>query len=210
MEKKLSKREWNKTQKRAALLEAAEKLFLQKGFDNTSIEDVASTAKLTKRTLYQYFLSKEDLYFAVALKGARMLFNAFNEGLNQGATAMEKIRLANKVHLQFYRENIGLFRILNYKPSNRENSAASPSFRELATLDGVRMQSYMRLVEEGRADGSINPGIDTRKAVFFAVFSAFSLLYTVAMTDKDIWTALEMDENDFLGFSFDMIADALK
>jgi len=205
-----SRREWNKARKRAALLEAAEKLFLKNGFDDTSVEDVAGEAKLTKRTLYQYFLSKEDLYFAVALKGARMLLEAFSAELDGEATALEKIRLANAVHLKFYRENSGLFRILNYKPSNQQNSEASPNFRELEAIDRERMRYYARLVEEARADGSINPGIDARKAVFFAVFTAFSLLYSISATDKGVWAALGLDEDDFLDFSFDRIAGALK
>lgn len=210
MQKITSKREWNKSQKRAALLEAAEKLFLQNGFDDTSIEDVAAEAKLTKRTLYQYFLSKEDLYFAVALKGARMLLSAFTAELDKGATALEKIRLANLVHLKFYKENFGLFRILNYKPSDQISNEASPNFRELEEIDRARLQYYARFVEEARADGSINPGMDARKAVFFAVYSAFSLLYAMTAMDKGMWAALGLEEGDFLDFSFEMIAGALK
>lgn len=210
MQKITSKRELNKTQKRAALLEAAEKLFLLNGFDNTSIEDVAAEARLTKRTLYQYFLSKEDLYFAVALKGARMLLEAFASELEEGATALEKIRRANKVHLKFYKENFGLFRILNYKPSNQMNNEASPNFRELEEIDRARLGYYALFVEEARADGSINPGIDARKAVFFAVYSAFSLLYAMTAMDRGMWAALGLQEDDFLDFSFDMIAGALK
>lgn len=210
MQKITSKREMNKTQKRAALLEAAEKLFLQNGFDNTSIEDIAAEARLTKRTLYQYFLSKEDLYFAVALKGARMLLEVFTSEMEEGATALEKIRLANRAHLKFYKEHFGLFRILNYKPSNQMNCEASPNFRELEEIDRARLHYYARFVEEARADGSISPGIDARKAVFFAVYSAFSLLYAMAALDKGMWAALGLQENDFLDFSFDMISGALK
>ncbi len=210
MQKITSKREWNKSQKRAALLEAAERLFLRNGFDNTSIDDVAAEAKLTKRTLYQYFLSKEDLYFAVALKGARMLYDAFTAELDKGATALEKIRLANRIHLKFYKENFGLFRILNYKPSNQTSNEASPNFRALEEIDRARLQYYARLVEQAQTDGSVNPGIDARKAVFFAVYSAFSLLYTITGLDKGMWAALGLQEDDFLDFSFEMIAGALK
>lgn len=210
MEENQSKRERNKAQHRASIMDAAEKLFLQKGFDNTSIDDVAKAAKLTKRTLYQYFVSKEDLYYAVALKGAKLLLPACEEAMSRGENALEKIRLSNKAYLQFYMDYLGLFRILNYTPSNQQNSQASPNFRELGIVDAARMKFYIDLVNEGMSDGSINKSLDTRKAVYFAFFAAYSLMNAVSAMNKSAWDMVNLDPDDFLRFSFDMIADALK
>ncbi|NLI92940.1 MAG: TetR/AcrR family transcriptional regulator [Peptococcaceae bacterium] len=203
-----SKRELNKAKKKASLIDAAERLFIQKGFENTSIDEVAKEAGLTKRTLYQYFLSKEDLFYAVALKGARQLFSIYEDAMSKGDNALEKIRLGNKVHLQFYTDNLGMFRLLNYRPANQKNSEASPHYRELVVLDSIRMKYYMELSAECKSDGSINTNLDITKAVFFAFFSAFSLLYTVS--SLNMWDKLELNENEFLRFSFDLLADAIK
>lgn len=210
MEKKFSKRELNKTHNKAAIIEAAEKLFIKKGFENTSIDDVAKEAGLTKRTLYQYFLSKEDLFYAVAVKGGKLLTFAYENAFDEGKTALEKIRQGNMAYLQFYEDYLGMFRILNYQPANQQNCAASPHFREIELLNANRMRHFANLMEEGKADGSINPNLDMKKAVFFAFFSAFSLLYTVSSTDKSVWNMLQLDENEFLRFSFDLLTDALK
>jgi AcrR family transcriptional regulator len=210
MEKKQSKREWNKAQHKASILDAAERLFMQKGFENTSIDDVAKAAKLTKRTLYQYFLSKEDLFYAVALKGARLLTFAYENAFNQGETALDKIRQGNKAYLQFYEDYLGMFRILNYQPANQQNTAASPNFREMEMLNANRMRHYADLVAEGKSDGSINAGLDMKKAVFFAFFAAFSLLFTISSTDKSMWDMMGLNESEFLQFSFDLLADALR
>ena len=43
---------------------AAKKLFFKKGFVNTSVEEVAKKAKISKGALYQYFKNKDDLYYA--------------------------------------------------------------------------------------------------------------------------------------------------
>lgn len=210
MEKNFSKRESNKAQNKASILDAAEKLFMEKGFENTSIDDVAKAAKLTKRTLYQYFLSKEDLFYGVALKGARLLTEAYESSFHDGDSALEKIRQGNNAYLQFYRDYLGLFRILNYQPVNIQNCSVSPNFIEMQMLDANRMRHLAILIEESRADGSINPSLDTRKAVFFAFFTAFSLLFTVSSTDKRIWGMLGLDENEFLRFCFDILTNALE
>lgn len=208
MEKKFSKRELNKTQHKTAIMDAAEKLFLAKGFDDTSIDDVAGEAGLTKRTLYQYFLSKEDLFYAVALKAARILTDAYEGEIDRGKTALEKVRFANDAFLRYYREHGGLYKLLNYQPSNRENSEASPHFRELQLLDGVRMRHFAAIVNLARTDGSIKAGLDAKKAVFFAFFASFSLLNMVSSM-QGAWEQLELDEQDFIRFCFDMLADAL-
>jgi len=210
MKESLSKREANKAQKKEAFIKGAEELFVEKGFENTSIEEIVNRAGLTKRTLYQYFQSKEDLYYAVALKGARLLYEASIIAIEKGENAREKIRLANLAHLNFYKEHLDLFQILNYIPANKENSEASPHFQQVRVLDGQRMMYLASLTAVGTSDGSINPRLDMKKAVLFGFFSAFSLLYTFAFTDKSIWKALQMDEDEFLQFSFDLLADALK
>lgn len=210
MEENLSKREANKVQKKEAFIKAAEELFVEKGFENTSVEEIVKRAGLTKRTLYQYFQSKEDLYYAVALKGARLLYEASMVALEQGENAREKIRLTNRAHLNFYKEHLDSFQILNYVPANKENSEASPHFQKVRMLDDQRMMYLASLIAAGTSDGSINPRLDMKKAVLFGFFSAFSLLYTFAFTDKSIWKALQMDEDEFLQFSFDLLADALK
>lgn len=210
MKENLSKREVNKAQKKQAFLNAAEKLFSEKGFENTSIEEVVKQAGLTKRTLYQYFQSKEDLFYAVALKGARLLADAAFEAMERGENARDKIRLVNLAHLSFYREYPDSFLILNYLPANQQNIEASPHYQEIKRLDAARMESLGSLIAAAASDGSINPDLDLKKAVFFGFFSAFSLLYTVAFTGKDTWKALSMNEDEFLKFCLDLYVDALK
>lgn len=127
-------------------------------------------AGLTKRTLYQYFQSKEDLFYAVALKGARQLYEASINALRLGENTREKIRLANLAHLTFFRDYPDLFRILNYLPANRQNIEASPHYQEIRHLDAARMEYLGSLAIAGASDSSINPNLDMKKAVFFGFF----------------------------------------
>ncbi|GAB7186403.1 TetR/AcrR family transcriptional regulator [Kitasatospora sp. Ki12] len=54
-------RERKKEQTRRAISEAAITLFLERGFDQVSVADVAAAAEVSKPTLFSYFPSKEDL-----------------------------------------------------------------------------------------------------------------------------------------------------
>jgi len=50
-----SRREANKRKSRQKILKASRRLFKEKGYDNTMIEDVADKAEVSKATLYNYF-----------------------------------------------------------------------------------------------------------------------------------------------------------
>src|SRR4029450_3410476 len=58
-------REESKARTRAELLRAASRLFLRKGFVDTSLSDIAEEAALTKGAVYSNFDSKEDLFLAL-------------------------------------------------------------------------------------------------------------------------------------------------
>jgi AcrR family transcriptional regulator len=58
-------REEKKREKRERILAAAAKIFGQRGFNGTVMADIAVEANIGKGTLYEYFSSKEDLFFGV-------------------------------------------------------------------------------------------------------------------------------------------------
>lgn len=58
-----------KTEVRERILQSAIDTFSRYGFDKTRMEDIAGAAKLAKGTLYLYFKSKEDLFYAICESG---------------------------------------------------------------------------------------------------------------------------------------------
>jgi AcrR family transcriptional regulator len=59
---------------RRAILDAARDLFVSEGFQNVSIRKIADRIEYSPAALYGYFPSKDDLFFALAEEGFRLLF----------------------------------------------------------------------------------------------------------------------------------------
>jgi TetR/AcrR family transcriptional regulator, mexJK operon transcriptional repressor len=74
------------TQKRVAILSAARELFLSDGFDRSSVDAVAARAKVSKRTVYDYFGDKQTLLEAVVDAAGRSLVTTIQRTLDDTLT----------------------------------------------------------------------------------------------------------------------------
>ena len=59
------RRKREKNQRLKSILKAAEKIFFAKGYQKATMDEVALEAEITKTTIYRYFKTKDDLYFAL-------------------------------------------------------------------------------------------------------------------------------------------------
>jgi AcrR family transcriptional regulator len=71
-------REQKKQQTRAALVAAAAQLFAEKGYDKTTVADIAAAAGVSTRTFFSYFRAKEDVLFAGTDQRLRAIAEAFD------------------------------------------------------------------------------------------------------------------------------------
>lgn len=63
--------------KRAEIMQKALRLFLTKGFESTSTNDICLAAKLTKPSLYHYFESKNHLLFSVHMRAIETILHPY-------------------------------------------------------------------------------------------------------------------------------------
>jgi AcrR family transcriptional regulator len=82
-------KEQEKEQRRNYILDVAEKLFFLRGYDDVSMDDIANDVEFNKATLYLYFKNKESLFFAVVLRGTRILYAMIEEGIKNCRTSIE-------------------------------------------------------------------------------------------------------------------------
>ena len=82
----------NKLQCRNRILKMSRRLFTAKGYENTTIEDVAEAAEISKATLYNYFSSKEDLLQGIADAALEEIRQMVLDGLREEPDGLAKIR----------------------------------------------------------------------------------------------------------------------
>lgn len=112
-------REREKEQRRTEIIDAAEKLFFSRGYDNVSMKDIAGEVELSKATLYLYFENKEELFFAIVLRGIQILYKLVKEGFNKEKTGIKKIEAFKNAYTGFINEYSNYFKAYNYLQSGR-------------------------------------------------------------------------------------------
>jgi len=152
------------------ILDAAQRVFLAKGYDAASMDEIAREAEFTKPTLYQYFLDKESLYLAVAERSLGMLRDALLEN-GSGGSAWERMERQASRLLAFAEEHPGLFRMTGALSQVRPDaSTRRPRRDSLATFNDALFAEVETLLLEAQAEGSVDPGIDARLAACQLVF----------------------------------------
>jgi AcrR family transcriptional regulator len=82
------------------VLNAAARLFGARGFDGTSVRDIARAVGMLPGSLYCHFATKEDLLAAVYLKGVEQISGAVLDAIATQAQPWNRLEAACEAHLQ--------------------------------------------------------------------------------------------------------------
>jgi AcrR family transcriptional regulator len=86
------------------ILEAAETLFLDKGFRTATMRDICRAARLSTGAVYFYFSGKDEIYSRICEDIFIALAERFDQALQHNPAPAERFRIMLSVYLSFYRE----------------------------------------------------------------------------------------------------------
>ena len=99
---------------RDAIVEAAEGLILETGFGSVSMDELAEAAGVARRTLYNQFSSKEEIFREMLLRVSHQLEHAFPRGVETQGDVEDVLRLIARVILELHKnpEYLGFLRMV--------------------------------------------------------------------------------------------------
>ena len=137
---------------RKGILEAAARIFSEKGFHATSMQDIADAVHLQKASLYYHFSSKQEILVAILDQALDIINNRLETVRLQSLSADEKLRQAMVSYMQTIAENQNLAAVLLL-----EMRSLDP---ELKTRQASRREKFEsvwnELIIEGKQQGIFN------------------------------------------------------
>lgn len=125
--------------RRGEILEAAAKVFGDKGFEGTRMDDIAAEAGLAKATVYVYFDSKDEIYEATVEQALKEITALTEEQIALAKDFAGRLRAFVTVRLSYWREKHLLYRVIssmNREMLDRKRSLKwrKPAVDDLITL----------------------------------------------------------------------------
>jgi len=121
MNKKLTRKESDYLRHKSEIIETAEELFAEEGYYNVTMEMIAEKSEYSKGSLYNYFKSKEVLFFEILNDKTDILEIGLNKRVSESLTIVDKLNAFIEFYLDFFTENIGFFRIAETEKYNLAN-----------------------------------------------------------------------------------------
>ena len=136
--------------KQIQILEVAETLFAEKGFDGTSIRTIAKIAKINIAMVSYYFGSKERLLESLILYRTSDLKNQMDNLLQEELEPIDKINKLIELYINRINSNRGIYRILHFEFTSKKREQNLLAFSELKKGN---LKSLETIIEEGQRKG---------------------------------------------------------
>ena len=175
--------EAQQNRRRKEIANASVHLFLEKGFNETSMREIAKTAGVGKSTLYDYFKSKEEILISYFRSETMKIADQARQIAEQEISVSEKLGQIMRLHLTYLVDN----KLFYLKLTLEVQRLTMSGQQEIQTIRYAYQDMLRELIEEGIQAGEFRP-----VNPLLAARSIFTLLAIAVFTSRPTGTAEEM------------------
>ena len=136
--------------KQIQILEVAQTLFAEKGFDGTSIRDISKEANINVAMVSYYFGSKEKLLESLILFKTSGLKEQLVNLIEENLEPIEKINKLIELYVNRLNCNTGIYRVLHFELASKKRALDLQSFSDIKKSN---LKSLELIIQEGQDKG---------------------------------------------------------
>jgi len=174
------RKEREKEHRKEEILDSAQKVFFDKGFQVATMDEIADSAELSKGTLYLYYNSKEDLFLAVMMRGLNILYELIDGVMNSDRSIVRKLLALEDVYLEFFESQKNYFRMFYFIQTPQFHKQVSEEMRlSCCALTHKIWELVIDLLKKGMDDGLIRSDINPVEIVIILWSSSTALMLRI-------------------------------
>lgn len=182
--------------KRQFILDAARKLFAERGIDEPSMDEIAAAAEYTRQTLYVYFQSRDEILLRVLSEDLRRRWSRQKEALADVTGCVPRLRVWANVLLGYWREQPHVMRMEMFWDYHGIDPqfVGEAAMAEFASVNTELAEVLLGTLQSGVDDGSLRSGLDLEmcasqfvQCLRAATFRALSSTYSFAAFEADVY-----------------------
>ena len=190
------------------IIDAAQKHFLKKGFDKTTMDEIAAELELTKPALYRYFTNKEDLFFAVVQRGNEILSKMMKNEVQSHENGLEKILATGYAFWKFYDQFHEHCLVMLEAGTLYPECMDAPYFQKIREHDQDYLGIMCSAIEIGKKDGSVRDDIDTFLTSLYLAESTIAVLRSSEAT-SDVLDLLGVKKEELIEHSLNLMTHGI-
>lgn len=178
------RRQEEKDRRRAEIVDAAESLYAEVGWDAVTMDSVARKARLSRALVYVYFKDKRDLHYAIAARAMEVLQARFIEASSRARTGLEKIEAIGRAYMAYGQEFPHYFdACARLQASVPEGTPALEASRAMGEAVHSIVIDALRI---GQEDGSIRKNLGDLALTSRVLWGFTHGLIQIAMTKGEL------------------------
>ena len=140
-------------QNKRKIFETSMKLFAEKGYDATSIEEITATVGVAKGTLYYHFSSKEEIFNFLVEEGIKLLQNSIDIKTSKYTNYIDKVKAIVLIEIKIVQKYENLITILLSQFYGKEARNQKCQMHVYEYIEKIE-----KIVKEGINKGEIKQG----------------------------------------------------
>lgn len=164
------------TDKKLRIIETAEDVFAEFGFDKARISEIAKRASVAEGSIYDYFKNKEDLLLSISNYRMEQLNKGLDESF-QITTPARKLRRLLRLHFSIFHKNRSFLKTFVFDTLLNRNFYDSDAYHHYKRYQ----DRFVDVIEEGKDQGQFRKDLNTRvfKNMFFGTFMHMALRWLI-------------------------------
>jgi AcrR family transcriptional regulator len=176
-----------KERRRAEILDAAEALYAEKGWEAVTVDQVARGARLSRALVYVYFRDKEELLFGIGERAMHALRDRFAAAAAGAELGMDKVQSIGRAYMSFARELPHYFDVCARFNAHSMATDTGSNAGACSVAGDLALAEVVKAIETGKRDGSIRPDVGEPMLLALALWAfTHGLIQIVVAKGKDL------------------------
>jgi AcrR family transcriptional regulator len=195
---------------RETILDAAESLFIEKGYLSSSIENLSTASGYSRRTIYVYFENKEDIYLHIVHRSLKELHGNIQQAIQSNADFLSQY-FAICEAMRFYAGNHPQsFTSVNQMKTSQFNPDSIPAITKEIFIVGEQInQTLEAFITSGIQQGMVRASILPRQTVYVLWSSLSALLSLIHTKEEHIQVQFGTTTDAFLQYGYTQIINSI-
>lgn len=180
------------------ILDGAKLIFSDKGFNKSTMNDIATMSDLSRRTLYLYFKNKEEILLTIAENSLKKELQNMDIIFNSEKTGLECILyFIESYKKEFMFEECNYQLLPNFTLCIHELGEDNEIVEKVKQTVTMIRELIAKLLERGCQDGSIRPIENYDKAAAVLISLVHSFILSIDVDNALLTKALHLDPEEF-------------